>query len=136
MQAALGSLREVSAPVLTSVLTTVAVFLPLMFLEGIVGQFMRVIPMVVCFGLLISLLEAFWILPAHVSFLKVEFKRESRTQRIRRRSTRKIRNLYGRLLILAIRKPTASIAMLIAAPILAIALIAFGAVKADFFACQ
>ena len=49
-----------------AVATTIAAFLPLMLLPGILGDFMRVIPMVVTVGLAVSLLEAFWILPAHV----------------------------------------------------------------------
>jgi multidrug efflux pump subunit AcrB len=43
-----------------------AAFLPLMLLPGILGAFMFVIPFVVTLGLAISLIEAFWILPAHV----------------------------------------------------------------------
>jgi multidrug efflux pump subunit AcrB len=66
LQAALDSLREVGAPVTAGVLTTMAAFLPLMLLPGILGKFMFVIPFVVTLGLAISLIEAFWILPAHV----------------------------------------------------------------------
>jgi len=43
--------------VTTSVLTTMAAFLPLMLLPGILGEFMKVIPIVVT--LAVSLLEAY-----------------------------------------------------------------------------
>ncbi len=66
LNAALDALREVGAPVTAGVLTTIAAFLPLMLLPGILGAFMFVIPFVVTLGLAISLIEAFWILPAHV----------------------------------------------------------------------
>lgn len=66
LTAALDSLREVGAPVTAGVLTTIAAFLPLMLLPGILGAFMFVIPFVVTLGLAISLIEAFWILPSHV----------------------------------------------------------------------
>ncbi|VAW44074.1 RND multidrug efflux transporter; Acriflavin resistance protein [hydrothermal vent metagenome] len=66
LTAALDSLREVGAPVTAGVLTTMAAFLPLMLLPGILGAFMFVIPFVVTLGLAISLIEAFWILPSHV----------------------------------------------------------------------
>lgn len=66
LDAALDALREVGAPVTAGVLTTMAAFLPLMLLPGILGKFMFVIPFVVTLGLAISLIEAFWILPAHV----------------------------------------------------------------------
>jgi len=64
--AAIESFREVGLPMLSAVLTTMAAFLPLMLLPGILGDFMRVIPMVVSIALAVSLLEAFWMLPAHV----------------------------------------------------------------------
>ncbi len=60
------ALREVFAPVTASVLTTLAAFLPLMLLPGIVGKFMIVIPFVVTLALSISLLEAYWMMPAHM----------------------------------------------------------------------
>lgn len=66
LTAALGALKEVGTPVTAGVLTTIAAFLPLMLLPGILGKFMFVIPFVVTLGLLISLVEAFWILPSHV----------------------------------------------------------------------
>ncbi len=66
LSASVESLREVGAPVTAGVLTTMAAFLPLMLLPGILGAFMFVIPFVVTLGLGISLIEAFWILPSHV----------------------------------------------------------------------
>jgi len=66
LTAALESLNEVGAPVTAGVMTTIAAFLPLMLLPGILGAFMFVIPFVVTLGLAISLIEAFWILPSHV----------------------------------------------------------------------
>ena len=56
-------MREVFAPVTTSVLTTMAAFSPLMLMPGIVGKFMLVVPLVVTTALAISLLEAYWMLP-------------------------------------------------------------------------
>ena len=58
---------EVARPVIFSVLTTVAAFLPLVFVGGIMGKFIRVIPFVVIPILLVSLIESLLILPAHLS---------------------------------------------------------------------
>ena len=66
VSAAIDSLREVGKPVTSAVFTTISAFTPLMLLPGIVGDFMLIIPLVVTVGLLVSLVEAFWILPAHV----------------------------------------------------------------------
>ena len=65
IDAVLDALKETGS-VTAAVLTTVAAFLPLMLLPGILGKFMMVIPLVVSVALLISLVEAFWMLPGHV----------------------------------------------------------------------
>jgi multidrug efflux pump subunit AcrB len=55
------------APVIVGVLTTVAAFAPLLVTGGTFGDITRAIPLVVISVLLVSLLEAFCILPAHLS---------------------------------------------------------------------
>lgn len=57
----------VLAPVVVGVLTTVAAFAPLLVTGGTFGDITRAIPLVVVSVLLISLLEAFCILPSHLS---------------------------------------------------------------------
>lgn len=134
MTAALDALKEVAAPVVTSVLTTVAVFLPLMLLPGIVGDFMRVIPMVVTLSLLISLLEAFWMLPAHVSMLKVSYGKRSRVQEMRTRLTRRVRHFYSLALLRSMRHPGKSLAAIGMVGMVALILLFSGALKLNFFA--
>ncbi|VAW96545.1 Acriflavin resistance protein [hydrothermal vent metagenome] len=58
---------ELMGPVSTTVLTTVAAFLPMLFMSGIIGKFIVSIPIVVISLLLLSWLESFFILPSHVS---------------------------------------------------------------------
>ena len=55
------------APVIVGVLTSVAAFAPLLVTGGTFGDITRAIPLVVISVLLISLLEAFCILPSHLS---------------------------------------------------------------------
>ena len=66
-EAVLKGAHEVAAPVIASVFTTIAAFLPLMLLPGIMGRFMRIVPIVVSLALLASLFECFFILPSHVA---------------------------------------------------------------------
>ena len=61
--------QEIAVPVVFAVLTTVAAFLPLIFVPGMMGKFMRVIPLIVIPCLLFSLLESLMILPAHLSHM-------------------------------------------------------------------
>jgi len=67
--AKLGTL-EVGGPVTFAVLTTVVAFLPLAFVDGMMGKFMFNVPVVVIAILLFSLVESLLILPAHLSSVK------------------------------------------------------------------
>ncbi|MGB0370946.1 MAG: efflux RND transporter permease subunit [Opitutales bacterium] len=64
--AVLGS-TSVAAPVTVGVLTTIAVFAPLLFSSGMLGQITRPVPLVAIAVLIISLIEVFFILPSHMS---------------------------------------------------------------------
>ena len=66
-QAAIVGAHRMLAPVIVGVLTTVAAFAPLLVTGGTFGDITRAIPLVVISVLLMSLLEAFCILPSHLS---------------------------------------------------------------------
>ena len=77
-QAALRGTREIVAPVVAATLTTVIAFLPLLAIGGRMGEFVKVIPVVVSAALLGSLLEAFFVLPSHANlFLKARTRLKS-----------------------------------------------------------
>ena len=65
IDAAIKGTNEVVVPVIAATLTTVAAFFPLMLLPGILGKFLRVIPLVVSIALLASTFEAIVFLPVH-----------------------------------------------------------------------
>jgi multidrug efflux pump subunit AcrB len=64
----------VAKPVLFAVLTTIIAFLPWLFVGGGASQFTKHISFTVIFALAFSLVEAFFILPSHLSHLKKEDK--------------------------------------------------------------
>ena len=66
-QAAILSASRMGPPVISAMLTTVAAFLPLFTIKGIIGVIIGAIPAVVCAVLLASLIECFFILPAHLA---------------------------------------------------------------------
>ncbi|MEM9558448.1 MAG: efflux RND transporter permease subunit [Acidobacteriota bacterium] len=66
LRAAIDGAREMAAPVTFAVLTSVAAFMPLVFVEGSIGKVMRNIPVVVIAVLFMSLIESLLILPAHL----------------------------------------------------------------------
>ncbi|MEQ8661449.1 MAG: efflux RND transporter permease subunit [Gammaproteobacteria bacterium] len=66
LEAAIAGARRMAAPVSSSTLTTVAAFLPLFIVSGIMGQIISAIPFVVVAVLVASLVECFLVLPAHL----------------------------------------------------------------------
>jgi multidrug efflux pump subunit AcrB len=67
LAAAIRGVREMAMPVTFAIITTVAAFAPLLFVAGRMGKIMKQIPIVVIAVLLMSLVEALLILPAHLS---------------------------------------------------------------------
>ncbi len=127
-------LNEVSGPVLTSVLTTMAAFMPLMLIPGILGKFMFVVPLVVTVALAVSLVEAFWMLPAHVMAADVNFRKPSKFHMLRLRLIHHIQIKYGRLLIKALRYPVRTLMIAGTVFMLAVVLLVTEQVKVRFFA--
>ncbi len=65
--AAVAGVRQVAGPVVFAVLTTVAAFMPMFFVPGIMGKFFEPLPAIVTFVLLISLVESLLVLPSHLA---------------------------------------------------------------------
>ena len=66
-EAAIAGVRGVFSPVFVGVLTTMMAFAPLLLVTGTFGQILGVVPAVVIAVLTMSLIEAFFILPAHLA---------------------------------------------------------------------
>ena len=67
LDAAVAGAHRMAAPVTSATLTTVAAFMPLFLVSGIMGQIISAIPFVVIAVLIASLLECFYVLPGHLS---------------------------------------------------------------------
>ena len=68
-KAAIDGAKEISSPVLITILTTIAAFIPMYFIPGTTGNIFRNIPNVLIAVLLFSLAEVMFILPGHLSHL-------------------------------------------------------------------
>jgi hydrophobic/amphiphilic exporter-1 (mainly G- bacteria), HAE1 family len=68
-EAAIGGAKEVANPITTATLATVAIFIPLMFVGGIVGQVFIPFALTVTFAMIASLLVALLVVPALSNFL-------------------------------------------------------------------
>jgi multidrug efflux pump subunit AcrB len=108
LEAAVSGTREIAMPVTFSVLTNMVAFLPMFFVPGILGKVFKQIPVVVISVFAISLIECFFILPAHVGHQKPPEKGfftwiYVRQQRFSNAFIRLVVHRYGPLLELALR---------------------------------
>ncbi len=67
INAAIDGAKEVVPGVVSSFLTTIMIAFTISFLEGQIGVILAAVPMAIIFVLIVSLIEAFLILPAHLS---------------------------------------------------------------------
>lgn len=63
------SVLDLWAPITATVLTTIASFLPMLVTKGIMGEFIKPIPIVVTIALVVSLVESFFLLPMRLVFV-------------------------------------------------------------------
>lgn len=68
-QGAIDGAAKVARPVIFSAITTMIFFSPMLFIDGVIGQFVLGIPVVVILCLTFSILESLFILPAHLRHL-------------------------------------------------------------------
>jgi len=67
VEAAVEGTKIVSRGVISSFLTTACIFVGLVFIEGDLGQILKIIPIVLLTVISVSLIEAFFILPNHLN---------------------------------------------------------------------
>ncbi|MDT8283301.1 MAG: efflux RND transporter permease subunit, partial [Gammaproteobacteria bacterium] len=136
LMAAEGGALRMFAPVTSSSLTTIAAFLPLMMVTGIIGHILFDIPFVVICVLIASLIESFLILPGHLrhSFHRNHHRPNSELRQKLEDGFNKFRDLYFRpLLTHAINHRGTTLTIAICSLILAISMVVFGQVKFQFF---
>lgn len=131
IKAAKLGVGEVAMPIIASTATTLAAFLPLILWEGIMGEFMKWLPITLIIVLSSSLFVALIINPMLISvYMKVIPKKESKVPFIS-----KLENLYERFLSYALKgeKPGSILAGTFGLLILAVALMATFPPKILFF---
>lgn len=67
-EAAVASARQFAAPFIASTITIISAFLPMLVTRGVMGQFIRWIPIVVMIALTFALIESLTLLPARLQF--------------------------------------------------------------------
>ncbi|MCG8612602.1 MAG: efflux RND transporter permease subunit [Pseudomonadales bacterium] len=136
LQAAEGGARRMFVPVMSSSMTTIAAFLPLMLVSGIIGNILGDIPFVVICVIVASLIESFLILPGHLrhSFHKNHHKQPGPVRQ-------KLDNLFNQFrdgpfrafITLAMRYRGVTMVTALSLLVLAFSLVVFKQIKFHFF---
>jgi len=69
IDAAFQSIGDLWLPITATALTTIAAFIPMLITRGLMGQFIKAIPLVVSAALLLSLAESFILLPVRLVYI-------------------------------------------------------------------
>ncbi len=134
--AAEGGARRMLAPVIASSLTTIAAFLPLMLVGGIIGNILFAIPLVIIAVIIASLIESFLILPGHLRGAFVH-SHKARPGGLRDRLDRGFEHLreqrFRPLARKALEYRGTTLSLAVAALIVAVGLLAGGRLSFTFF---
>lgn len=139
LEAAIKGTQEVATPVTFGILTTVAAFLPLAFIEGQRGALFAQIPIIVIPVLLFSLIESKFVLPSHLKSLRLrsESTKQSKfsvwQQGFADGFENAILKYYKPLLSIAIRNRLTTVALFFGMFILILAFITSGWTRFVFF---
>ncbi|SIQ58367.1 efflux RND transporter permease subunit [Marinobacterium stanieri] len=140
LQAAIRGTQEVAVPVTFGILTTIAAFLPIAFIEGHRGAFFAQIPVVVIPVLLFSLIESKFVLPAHLKHLKLRHENVESQGRLAKLQQgfadgfeRLIVRYYKPLLGVALRNRLTTLALFIGVFMLIMSMVTSGWTRFVFF---
>lgn len=137
LRAAEGGARRMFVPVMSSSLTTISAFLPLMLISGIIGNILFDIPLVIICVIIASVIESFLILPGHLhhSFQK-KFKvvePGSYRDKLDRGFNHFRDNIFRPMAEMSIRNRWTTLVLAFCVLVVSISLISTGRIKSDFF---
>ena len=105
-EAAINATKEVLMPITVSTITTIAVFLPLGFIDGIIGTFFRPFALTITYALIASLFVSITVVPVLGSML-IKLSQSNRTET---KILNSLQNLYTPALDFAIKHKAITLA--------------------------
>jgi multidrug efflux pump len=106
VEAALGGTQEIAFAALAATLAVVAIFIPVVFVKGIIGRFFLQFGITLCLAVMLSYIEAVTLAPARCAqFLKTTREGRSRLGLIVDRGFRGLEKFYSRLLHRSLKYP-------------------------------
>ena len=136
VNAALNGSERMLAPVVSSSLTTIAAFSPLLIVGGVIGSILKDIPIIVICVIVASLIECFLILPGHLqqSLNRGHRHEEGKIRQALDRGFINFRdNVFKPFVGVILRAPALTLVTALTLFILSVGLISGGRVKFTFF---
>jgi multidrug efflux pump len=133
--AALEGTKEIAFAALAATLAVVAIFVPVVFMKGIIGRYFLQFGVTLCLAVLLSYVEAVTLAPARCSqFLRTSREGRNKVGQVVDRGFRRLEILYGRALHGGLRKP--GLVLAAAAVLLAGAVAVFLILPSEFVPSQ
>ena len=143
LMAAEGGAKRMFVPVIASSLTTIAAFLPLMMIGGIMGNILFDIPLIVICVILASLVESFFVLPGHLRHAFSHIKRSAPVLNSEKQSTFRDKldnafdsfrqNKFRRIITWALNHRSITVALVLSSLIATAGLVIGGRINFTFF---
>jgi multidrug efflux pump len=135
VSAAREGTAEIKFAALAATLAVVAIFTPVIFMQGVIGKFFLQFGVTLCVAILLSYLEAITLAPARMSQM-ASFGRENRTRigRIVDTGFEKLARAYGATLGVALKRP--GIILVIAVALFGLSLFIFKKLPKEFVPSQ
>jgi multidrug efflux pump len=133
--AALEGTKEIAFAALAATLAVVAIFIPVVFMKGIIGRYFLQFGITLCLAVLLSYVEAVTLAPARCAqFLKTTREGRNKIGLAVDRGFGKLETLYSRVLRRGLRKP--GLVLALAAVLFAVALFVFRILPSEFVPSQ
>ncbi len=135
VQAALGGTKEIAFAALAATLAVVAIFIPVVFVKGIIGRFFLQFGITLCVAVLLSYVEAVTLAPARCAqFLKTTREGRSRIGLAVDKAFRWLEGNYGRILHKSLGRPV--LILVLALVLFAASLLVLAKMPAEFVPSQ
>ena len=133
--AALEGTHEIAFAALAATLAVVAIFLPVIFIKGIIGRFFLQFGITLCLAVLLSYVEAVTLAPARCSqFLKTSREGRNRVGLFVDKGFRRLEKTYSVVLRRSLKRPV--LILLLALILFAVSLGVFKIMRAEFVPSQ
>jgi multidrug efflux pump len=135
VQAALGGTKEIAFAALAATLAVVAIFIPVVFVKGIIGKFFLQFGITLCVAVLLSYVEAVTLAPARCAqFLKTTREGRSRVGLAVDKAFRWLEGNYGKVLHRGLGRPV--LVLVLALILFAVSMIVLAKMPAEFVPSQ